>query len=258
MFRSASTEEAAERLADQLRRQLMTVASFSVREPATLSAIRSQARRATQEQRLSEAKSIEDYRGLAEDFAKANDKLQEALNRAIEERDRALTDLANEKLLRNFASNTCDVEPDSVTPPATISEALERARLTLSDALVFGDDCDRGVSDLAENAGPPDKVLAWLQLLAEASRCRTAGTLGKSVVQWLRTNGVRVSGESETDANNPAERKKRTWHDGSSVRYFDTHMKPVEATSPDRCVRIYFEWNEKQARYAVGWIGRHP
>jgi hypothetical protein len=258
LFRYSSTEEAANGITQQLRRQLMAVASFSIREPAAISAIRVQARRAAQERRLAEARSIEDYRKLAEDYAKSLDECQVALSQVIDARDRALADLANERILRTYAESAADVEPETETPPATVAEAFDRAKASLSDLLVFGDDCERGISDLNENAGPPAKILAWLQKLAEASRHKKNGTLGKSVIQWLRDQGLKVSGEGEKDANNPLERKKRTWHDGISDRYFDAHLKPAEGTSPDRCVRIYFDWNAEKQRYSVGWIGRHP
>ena len=29
-------------------------------------------------------------------------------------------------------------------------------------------------------------------------------------------------------------------------------------THPDRCVRIYFDYDESTQRCVVGWVGRHP
>jgi hypothetical protein len=258
LFTYPSTETALAELANQLRRDVMAVASFSVREPQAISSVRSQSRRAVQERRMREATSIADYRQLAEEYARSNDILQSQLAQVTEERDRALTDLANERLLRTYSSTQSQIEPDRVTPPATVVEAFERAKASLSDSLTFGDDCERGVIGLNESAGPPDKILSWLEKLAEVSRRKKAGTLGMSTLKWLRDQGLRVSADSETNANNPTERAKRTWHDGKSHRYFDSHLKPSDGTSPDRCVRIYFEWIEEEKQYAVGWIGRHP
>ncbi len=143
-------------------------------------------------------------------------------------------------------------------PPATVREAFERARATLGDRLLFGEDCERGVIGLAEDAGPPEKILNYLRTLAKAAERRRSGTLGKSVTQWLRDEGLQVSRESETVANSAAEKMKRTWHDGDGYRCFNKHLKPTAATARNRCVRIYFEWNEARDRYAVGWIGIHP
>jgi hypothetical protein len=68
-----------------------------------------------------------------------------------------------------------------------------------------------------------------------------------------------ASGESETVLNSPAEQKARTWDDGAGAkRGFNFHLKPSEATSPDRCVRVYFEYDEKRSKTIVGWIGKHP
>ncbi len=53
--------------------------------------------------------------------------------------------------------------------------------------------------------------------------------------------------------------KARTWDDGAGARReFELHLKPAEGTSPDRCVRIYFDYDETAQRAVVGWIGRHP
>jgi len=82
--------------------------------------------------------------------------------------------------------------------------------------------------------------------------------LGLYMVDWLKENGCLASGESETIRNNRTEMGKRTWDDGRAPREFNTHMKPSEATSPDRCVRIYFDWDTATEQIVVGWIGRHP
>jgi len=36
------------------------------------------------------------------------------------------------------------------------------------------------------------------------------------------------------------------------------HLKPNDALSPDRCVRIYFDWDDATRQVIVGWVGRHP
>jgi hypothetical protein len=69
---------------------------------------------------------------------------------------------------------------------------------------------------------------------------------------------VNASGESETVKNSASERRKRTWHDGTAAREFDLHLKPTDATHPDRCVRIYFDYDEERELGVIGWVGRHP
>ena len=104
---------------------------------------------------------------------------------------------------------------------------------------------------------PPDKVYDYLKTLAELSRAMKAG-LGKDILSWLRERGVKASGESETILINTTEMRKRRWHDGTARREFDMHLKPADGTSPDRCVRIYFDWSEVSNSIVVGYVGRHP
>jgi hypothetical protein len=35
-------------------------------------------------------------------------------------------------------------------------------------------------------------------------------------------------------------------------------LKPSDGTAPDKCVRIYFDWDEGRSKFVIGWIGRHP
>jgi hypothetical protein len=47
------------------------------------------------------------------------------------------------------------------------------------------------------------------------------------------------------------------WSDGQGKREFRLHLKPTDGTSPDRCVRFYFEFDEERQITIVGWVGRH-
>ena len=50
-----------------------------------------------------------------------------------------------------------------------------------------------------------------------------------------------------------------TWYDGTGAeRPFNSHLKPSEAIHPDRCVRVYFDYDEKRAKTIVAWVGKHP
>jgi len=64
--------------------------------------------------------------------------------------------------------------------------------------------------------------------------------------------------ESDTIRNNKDQMKRRSWHDGLISREFELHMKPSDATSPNRCVRIYFDWDQGRQKVVIGWIGRKP
>jgi hypothetical protein len=151
-----------------------------------------------------------------------------------------------------------DIEPEPLVAVTTVVEAVERARLQFGSELTFGDDVEKGVEELTPDAGPPEKVYEYLKTLAQMTRARLNGGLGKDMIVWLRDQGMRASNESETVLNSPHEMQRRTWHDGTQRRKFGKHLKPKEATSPDQCVRIYFEFDEESSKTAIGWIGRHP
>ena len=115
-----------------------------------------------------------------------------------------------------------------------------------------------GVRTIAPDAGPPDKIYDYLQALADLARLRRDGPIGAGMVQWLAQRGVAASGESETVRNNRSEMTKRRWHNGRKHEEFELHLKPAEATAADRCVRIYFNWDDISEKVVVGWVGRHP
>jgi hypothetical protein len=115
------------------------------------------------------------------------------------------------------------------------------------------------VKSIRPDAGPPDKVLTYLEQLAALSCALRAGPLRRTVVRWLTERGVHASSESDSIKRSPAEKRKRTWADaGGDRRFFDLHLKPSDCTSVDRCVRIYFAWDGDLEKVVVGWVGRHP
>jgi hypothetical protein len=235
-----------------LRARVCEWSAANAREPAAVALLRRLPPPAATE-RVGRAETDDDLRKLADELAAENERLRRRLDRVVTERDRARAELAHRPAAKELAP-----APPAADGPATVAEAFESARETLADALVFGDDCPEGVAGLHPEAGPPGKILDWLQRLAECSRQKRAGALGKTVSQWLWDHGVQMSDESETDATNARAQVKRTWHDGFGPRTFEAHLKPTNRTTPDRCVRIYFDWVEDAGKFAVGWLGRHP
>lgn len=76
---------------------------------------------------------------------------------------------------------------------------------------------------------------------------------------WLLARGVVVSPEDETTRNSATEMARRRWDDGRGAkRQFELHLKPADAVAPDRCVRIYFDYDDALRKTVVGWVGRHP
>ena len=258
----ADTRVAAGKLRSQLRRRVLGQSAFAISEPPVFAKIRRSARQEELEVLKGRLSPDADYKALAEDYFE-----QLARRHAeIEERDAEIADLrgqvSNLQLAFRWKDETPGaVEPDAETPPETVEEAVLTAMDRHHGELVFGAAVDsmESVETVAADAGGPTKILRYLEVLAEFTRARREGALGKTAVKWLEDAGVAASGESDTIKNNPKERSARQWDDGSGeTRYFDMHLKPNEATSPDRCVRIYFDYDEDLGKTVVGWVGKHP
>lgn len=255
--------DASYRIRSHLRRKIIGVSAFSVSEPPFFGLIRSEARKRDIEALRSRAVGTEEWQKLAEDYAKDNDKLRGQLVQKEEVIRDLQSRVSNLELAFRWQPDiesdpNLDVEPEKEIPPATVVEAIEKARESSETILVFGDDVALGVKSLAIDAGPPEKILHYLRQLSALAEERQKGPLGVNTIQWLRDRGVIASGESETVRNSSSEMRKRTWHDGSTRRPFELHLKPNEAASPDRCARIYFDYDEDHKRVVIGWIGRHP
>lgn len=253
------TRDAASRLRNQLRHRILGLSALTVQQPPIFEQIQHLHR--AQEREALLLLGDPDYDKLEELYAKENDALHLELQELKAENELLKAQLEQHELIhewRTAESAPDEVAPEVEIPPETVAEAVERARKTLAGELIFGADVGEGVESLATDAGPPAKVLGFLSGLSEMVLERRRGPLGKNVTVWLSERGFTSSGESTTTRNNDAEMGKRTWHDGNEKRPFFLHMKPSDGTSPDRCVRIYFDWNEEAQKVMVGWVGRHP
>ena len=247
------------RIRRQLRRKILGLSAFSVWEPEFFRRIRNEARRQELEIIKSKTTSDDDWKQLAEAYAHDNGELR----KYVEKRDDEIRDLqlqvTNLQLaLRWQPDDHLDLQPEAEMPPATVSEAVEIAQKKYHDTLVFGDDVARGIESLIEDVGPPEKILTYLKTLSDMAVERRKGVLGTTAIMWLRNHGINASGESETVLNSDSEMKKRTWHDGDKMSRFEQHLKPSDVVSPDKCVRIYFDYDETSEVVRIGWIGQHP
>ena len=251
------TAEAAKRIRTQLRRRILGLSTLTMRRHPVFDEAERVQRVQAMELRRKEAASHQELLGLYEGD---NERL-DSENRVLKEKVvRLEADLANARAMLEWAKKESveDIPPDEEVPPATVAAAVEKAKKKYGSLLVFGDDVEAGVIFLADDAGPPDKILDYLRGLAELATALRKGALGASKVKWLEDRGFHVSGESDTIRNSKAEMKLRTWHDGQVRREFEFHMKPSDATSPDRCVRIYFDWDQDLRKVVIGWVGRKP
>jgi hypothetical protein len=254
---AADTESAADRIRRELRRRVLGQSAFAVSADPAIAALR----RAAEEEELKrlrdKAESDSDFKGFVDElFSKlcAANELLAAKDRTIEEQSVKLRGLSY-ALQSKKGADPGEIEPDTETPPTTVEDAVLMAMDQFGDYLVFGADVTHGVGTLRREAGPPEKILKYLRVLAEYTQARQSGKIGMTAVKWLEQRNVTASRESETVMNSGG----HAWDggDGQSMT-FDLHLKPTNATSPDLCVRIYFEYHEHRQKTVVGWVGRHP
>ena len=249
--------EASWRIREQLRRRLLSLSTMAMhRSPLFNDIFKSYFTDRMKEGREAAANKDE----LINFLEQLNTELGEEnrdLNAQIE---RQAIDLENAQVQLEYVGrgNQDQVAPEAEEAPTSVSEAVNRARRRFGKFLIFGDDVADGIASLNEIAGPPEKVLQYLEGLADLAVAMRSGPLGQTVVAWLRARNFNVSTESETSETNSKEQKRRTWHDGKERRYFDIHMKPNDATSPDRCVRIYFDTDQTRNMVIIAWVGRKP
>lgn len=256
----ADTETAAGRIRSQIRRRILGQSAFAVTEPVAFARIRRAARQEELSALQTKSTAGADYKSLADEYFHALLKREAEL----EERDAQIEELRAQVSSLNVALRWKNegedaVEPDLEAPPSTVEEAVLVAMDRCSGTLVFGAAVNNGVKTLAPDAGPPDKILSYLLALSELTESKRKGPLGMTSIKWLEARGVIASGESETIRNSETEQKKRTWDDGAGEkRCFELHLKPSDVTSPDRCARIYFDFDEERQKTIVGWVGAHP
>ena len=259
---------AAKRVHRRLHRWVFSQSTFQPQPPVI---VRVREQYFTEQRSL--ARDADDYSELASLIATENRSLKQTIENN-EEQIRALQDQIEDLRARNreltisrlWTDGTAEgegasAEPDdnlSMNEDEVVDDAVEYAK-ALCQNLTFGADIELGVSGLAPQAGPPRKILRYLQVLETMTQKLNEDTLGLPIRHWLTEQSISVSGESETTGGSAVQMAKRTWDDGSgNKRIFYYHLKPNEGTSPDRCVRIYFEYEKASQKTIVGWIGRHP
>lgn len=251
--------DASYRIRKILRRRVLGASAFSVWEPESFSAIRKESRKEELARLTEHAKTTDDWKEIADSYAKDNDGLQEKIDEKNSELSELRAQVSNLQLALHWQGKTEDeIEAAEDVPPTTVADAVEKAREMFPHTLVFGDHVNDGIETLAQDAGPPEKIFQYLDLLSQMAESSKHGPLGTTAIQWLKDRGANCSGESETIKNSKTEKDKRTWKDGNASRVFDTHMKPSDATAPDRCVRIYFDVDPVSNKVVIGWVGRHP
>ena len=255
----AETSAASDQIRAQLRRRIFSLSTFAQSDRSLGQSIRDRVRQHHLSQLRQDAEQGGDWQAFAEEYEQENKERGRTIDELRAENADLKTQLANLQASMQWQpSEATEVSPDEAVPPATVAEAVAQARQKHEGLLVFGSDVDVGVKGISPDAGPPDKILRYLDSLAEMTTQRSQGTLGNKPVAWLQSRNIIASGEGEVVRSSTSQMAARTWNDGSSRRVFTLHLKPVEATAPDRCVRIYFDFDENSDKTIIGWLGRHP
>ena len=154
---AGTPKAAAQRIVVQLRRLLVEVSTYTFDEPAEFVLTREAAARARFEQSVTDARAAGDHEALAEQLFNEAARLE----RANAEQSELISELQakNAALLQAMqyarGGQAGDIEPEAAVELDTISEAVSLARSKLASELVFGDDVDVGVAEMADDAGPP-------------------------------------------------------------------------------------------------------
>lgn len=252
------TEEASRRLRAQLRRMIFSQAVFFITEPELFGDIRLAARQEERSKLLKEASGVDEYRELLEEADRQLGIVEterDGLRKQVEDLESQLEQF---KVVAEYrATQEDELAPNIEQIPSTPEDALLIAAEKFKNELLFGSDAYDEVSRLAPNAGPPEKILKHLEALAGLTMAlREGGSLGGTRMKWLQSKGVEASIESDTIESSKKEQQARTWDDTmGGTRYFNEHTKPSNQTSPDRCVRIYYKYDDDSQKTIIGYIG---
>ncbi len=263
---AVDTQAAARRLRAELRRLVVSRSGLCIPSPTLISELIRDARHEEIDGirlRAKSDKADETWANeLFESWSRAtdlNEELRQQVDALTTERDALLESIRYQSANIDHGSGST-LNPSTEAPPSTVRDAVRLAASRFSTQLRVGRDVWDGIDQLRSDSSTAAKVFRSLESLAALGTATAKGApLGENVLQWLTKKGERASGESETTSNSPKARKYRTWDDGcGNPRYFEHHLKPKEATSPDQCVRIYFEHEPANGLVVIGWVGRHP
>ncbi len=265
-FEFEDTEEAANQIRLTLRRRVLEQASLWIGDPELFSRIQSEAQSKAMRELADRAREASYSDAFVDSFTEQFDQLVTE-KQQLEDDNAKLRD-ENQGLryevqgLREALRQRRpqgQLEPAHEATPDTLADVLSESRRRFGSLLAFGESVAEGIRGLRDEPSIAAKVFDSIQALAELARAYQTGQLGKTVVKWLEDQGEDASTESTTILNSAKQMRARTWDDGTGTRReFNLHLKPMNATAPDRCARIYFHPDPENGRVLIGWIGRHP
>lgn len=260
LARYDTLDEAQDWLDNTITRRIIEASSY-VSDDQAFVALEERRAAARIEAAAKKAADDADYKQLANVYAEENDALRarnKDLKAQIENAEAELTGLRAAYYRGDVGGDPTEAE-ETEAPPATVSEAVERAIQMFASDLVFADSMGDSVTTLSATAGPPGKILDYLTALNDLSIAlqKGSGNIGKTIPIWLRDKGIECSGESETVKNSRSEQTARTFRIGGTDVHCELHLKPSDGTHPDKCARIYFAIGQSKPRVKIGYVGRH-
>ena len=192
---------AASRIREQVRRRIYDLSTFAHADRSLGDSIRIEERARSMAEMRRVAADSGEWRELADEVDRENEELRKECGELRERVADLSTRLANllPALQWGGAEQHAgqEVVPADATPPSTVSEAVDQAREKHGDCLLFGSDVEEGIKRLHTTAGPPDKILLYLDGLAEMTKRRASGALGTNPLIWLNDHGIAASNEGE-------------------------------------------------------------
>lgn len=249
---------AADRIRNQLRKRLLGMTPLTVVQPPEIAKLEIAVALDKLESRFAEAKENADNSELIKMYEGEIDSLNTDIAELKSVIKTLRTELATLRIQQEWrGADGQGVLPDEHFAPSTVAEAVSVARKVFVQDLTFGDSVKDSCLELSDAAGPPDKVYQYFEVLGWLAEAKRKGPLGKTMIEWLREWDVHASLESETTRKDRNAMSRRKWHDGRGLRQFELHLKPSNVTSPDKVVRIYFDWDEATEKIVIGYVGRH-
>ena len=102
----------------------------------------------------------------------------------------------------------------------------------------------------------PEKVYAAFEALDDLADARVAGSLGRSIKDWLRDRGFEYAAhESQTTMGMYG--GERTFRYLGAKITMEEHIKFGIGPDPRLHLRIHLMWHEGESRWLIGHVGRH-
>jgi len=139
----------------------------------------------------------------------------------------------------------------------SVLDAYKNAKELFSDYIIFGDDVEKGIRTIEKDAGPPDRIFAYLQTLKEFTKYKRENNTEITDDYILTALGCNCSYERSKHMKDEKVIKERMFDNGNKQKIlFELHLKP-NTYNIYGTIRIHISWDEKQKKVIVGWIGKH-